>query len=124
MARTTTATNMHFYERDERIKTFLSNISKPPHNYKFSDRQIEKQVDFFKNKLINEPFDHRVDIFNATIIAVLPPNTSDAFRQIIHSLFVTHTEAKLNTLGHFFDHPTNYNVRNGLWCSNLVRRPK
>ena len=72
---------------------------------------------------INERFDDQVNIYHAEIIAVLPPNTSDLFRHIVHSLFAAHTEARLNILGHVFDHPSNRSVRHGLWCSNLVRTP-
>ncbi|CAF4248487.1 unnamed protein product, partial [Rotaria sordida] len=89
--------------------------------YKFSKRQIEQQIEFFEKNMIKNPFHEQIDIYHAAIIAVLPPNTSDLFRQIVHSLFVTHTEAKLNVLGHVFDRTGYMNVRYGIWCANLVR---
>ncbi|CAF5229885.1 unnamed protein product, partial [Rotaria magnacalcarata] len=94
-----------------------------PFGYKFSKRQIEKQAEFFIMKLINQTINDRIDLFNATIVAVLPSNTSDLFCQIIHSLFVTHTEAKLNTLGHIFDYSINDTSLHRIWCADLQRRP-
>ena len=102
-------------------RNFPNNIPRPPPGYKFSNRQIEEQIKFFQMNKINEPFDDQVNIYHTEIIAVLPSNTSDLFRHIVHSLFVTHTEAKLNILGYVFDHPSNHSVRHGLLCSNLVR---
>ena len=120
-ARKTTPPNMFQFCQDVSTRNFLNNIPRSPADYKFSHRQIEKQIKFFQTNKINEPFDDQVNIYHAEIIAALPPNASDLFRHIVHSLFVTHTEAKLNILGHVFDHPSNCSVRHGLWCSNLVR---
>ncbi|CAF2121828.1 unnamed protein product [Rotaria magnacalcarata] len=105
------------------VQNYLRNIPKPPFGYKFSKRQIEKQAEFFIMKLINQTINDRIDLFNTTIVAVLPSNTSDLFRQIIHSLFVTHTEAKLNTLCHIFDYSINDTSLHRIWCADLQRRP-
>ncbi|CAF3202567.1 unnamed protein product [Rotaria socialis] len=118
--RTTTTTFNPGQNRD--IQCYLDNISKPPQGYRFSKHQIEQQMAFFRKNIIKELFDEEVHIYNAAIIAVLPPYTSDLFRHIVHSLFVTHTEAKLNTLGHVFDCREDMNIRHGQWCANLVRR--
>ncbi|CAF1348935.1 unnamed protein product [Rotaria sordida] len=115
---TTTRTNIR---PNQTIEKYLHNIRKPPQGYKFSKRQIEQQIEFFEKNMIKNPFYEQIDIYHAAIIAVLPPNTSDLFRQIVHSLFVTHTEAKLNVLGHVFDRTGYMNVRYGIWCANLVR---
>ncbi|CAF1589706.1 unnamed protein product [Adineta steineri] len=61
-------------------------------------------------------------VFNTTMIAVLPMNTSDLFRHLVHSLLVTHAETKLNTLGHIFSYPYHAPINQGVWCANL-RRP-
>ncbi|CAF2085893.1 unnamed protein product [Rotaria magnacalcarata] len=107
---------------DNDIGKCLADIPKSPSGYKFSKRQIEQQKEFFQKKLYNEPIYDRVPLHNAQVIAVLPPNTSNLFRRIIHSLFVTHTEAKLNTLGHLFNPTMNINFHHhSIWCANLVR---
>ncbi|CAF1361912.1 unnamed protein product [Rotaria sp. Silwood1] len=119
--RLTTTTISNIYQ-DENIKKYLNDLPNPPEGYRFSKRQIEKQIHFFRKNFPGTKLFDKVPLYNATIIAVLPPNTSDLFRQIIHSLFVTHTEAKLNTLGHIFDLNMNTNIRQDVWCANLVRR--
>ncbi|CAF1334239.1 unnamed protein product [Rotaria sordida] len=100
----------------------LTHIPQPPPGYKFSKRQIKTQVEFFKKNLINERLVDDIYVYNAKIIAVMPPNTSDLFRRIVHLLFVTHTETKLNALGHIFTNTDAVNIRNGIWCANLIRR--
>ncbi|CAF1237545.1 unnamed protein product [Rotaria sp. Silwood1] len=117
---TTTMSNVHF---DKNIRIHLKHVPKPPADYKFSKRQIEKQAEFFQKYSTSPPTNEQVDLYNANIIAVLPPNTSDLFRQHVHSLFVTHTEAKLNTLGHIFESNINIHSAQHVWCANLVRRP-
>ncbi|CAF1343601.1 unnamed protein product [Rotaria sp. Silwood1] len=95
------------------------------HNYARLDEFItlfRLALEFFKKNLINERFVNDIYVYNAKIIAVVPPNTSDLFRRIVHSLFVTHTETKLNALGHIFTNTDAVNIRNGIWCANLIRR--
>ncbi|CAF1526958.1 unnamed protein product [Rotaria sordida] len=118
----TTATTHFQLTQDPTIQNRLAHIPQPPPGYKFSKRQIETQVEFFKKNLINEQFVDDIYVYNAKIIAVMPPNTSDLFRRIVHSLFVTHTETKLNALGHIFTNPDSVNIRNGIWCANLIHR--
>ena len=120
-ARKTTPANMFQFCQGVSTRNFLNNIPRPPAGYKFSNRQVEKQIKFFQMNKIDELFDDQVNIYHAGTIAVVLPSTFDLFHHIVHSLFVTHTEAKLNILGHVFDHPSNHSVRHGLWCSNLVR---
>lgn len=108
---------------DQNIQNCLSYVPKPPPGYKFSKQQIDQQMQFFISEKNTESFNVDFDVYNATIIAVLPPSTSDLLRRMVHSLFVTHTEAKLNTLGHLFDIPSDRNVHNGVWCSNLIANP-
>jgi hypothetical protein len=61
-------------------------------------------------------------VYTATTIAVLPLNTSDLFREILHSLFVTRAEVKLNTLGHLFQPSFDVHIDRGIWCAQLIRR--
>ena len=117
------AFNTAIQNQDKNLMKWLDNTPKPAPNFRFSNRQIAKQVEFYKLKLGNNPINDRAYPYNAKIIALLPLNTSDLFRQIVHSLFVTHTEAKLNTLGHIFDSNFNVSVTFGTWCASLVRRP-
>jgi len=119
---TTTAMSPNVQQNKD-IKQFLDNIPDPPIGYKFTKRQIEKQVEFFKNNFQNESINEYTNLFTTAMIAVLPPDTTDLFRYIVHSLFVTHTEAKLNTLGHVLKRTMHTDARHGVWCENLRRRP-
>ncbi len=62
----------------------------------------------------------------------MPSNGSDALRRLVEALFITHTEAKLNTDGHLDKllfpemrmttnqiHTSSEQVA---WCKDLVRR--
>ncbi|CAF1647128.1 unnamed protein product [Rotaria sp. Silwood1] len=114
--------NQRFGTILERFKLDLSILD---HNYARLDEFItlfRLALEFFKKNLINERFVNDIYVYNAKIIAVVPPNTSDLFRRIVHSLFVTHTETKLNALGHIFTNTDAVNIRNGIWCANLIRR--
>ncbi len=62
-------------------------------------------------------------VYNTTIIAVLPLNKSELFRRILHSLFITHAETKLNTLGHLFTYYSNVPINQTMWSANLRHRP-
>ncbi len=65
---------------------------------------------------------------------VVPNNCSQPLQRIVESLFITHTEAKLNTIGHLDGRIINDNLNpygmtenriiidRGNWCTNLVRR--
>lgn len=119
-----TTTTMLNSPQDATVQKYLNDLPKAPDGYTFSIRQIQKQIDFFRKNFAHTKIFTQVPLYNATIIAVLPLDTSDLFRQIVHSLFVTHTEAKLNTLGHLFnlDTKTNTNLKPDIWCANLVRR--
>ncbi len=61
----------------------------------------------------------------------MPTNASDALRRLIEALFITHTEAQLNTDGHLdkllfpnemFQSQSGCSQQNP-WCKHLVRRP-
>ena len=105
----------------EHTEEFLFNLPKPPVGYKFTRNQIEEQKRFFSNRVYTEKRNDNYTTYIGTIIAVLPPNISKTFRDIIHFLFVSHTESKLNTLGHIFLVPSNYPLHHSVWCANLLR---
>ena len=102
----------------------VNNVPKPPPGFDFSLDQRQQQAQFFRaeeDRLV--PRD-QVDLYNADIIVVLPDSCSELLRQLIESLLITHTECKLNELGHLVGamsppDPTAH----GLWCANLTRRP-
>ena len=71
--------NMFHFCQAVSTRNFLNNIPKPSPGYKFSNRQIEKQIKYFQMNKINEPFDDQINIYHTEIIAVLPSNTSDLF---------------------------------------------
>ena len=101
---------------------FVDALPKPPSGYKFSKLQVSKQHEFFRLKLYKEKINYNYDVYRATLIAVLPMDTSDLFRQLVHSMFVTHAESKLNTIGHLFPNTAPVDAHEGAWCANLVYR--
>jgi hypothetical protein len=105
------------------LQQILDTLPKPPSGYKFSNYQVRKQYEFFATKLYKKTVNYNFLVYNATTIAVLPLNTSDLFRRILHSLFVTHAETKLNTLGHLFTYYRNVPINQSVWCANLRHRP-
>ncbi|CAF1033361.1 unnamed protein product [Adineta steineri] len=114
---TTTASNSY----DDKIQKYFNYLPKPPSGYKFSKRQIQKQYEFF----IKEKYPTQPSLYyttnNATLITVLPMDTSDLFRHLVQSLLITHAETKLNTMGHIFTYLINGPISQGLWYANLHR---
>lgn len=123
LARATTTTTTMAEARDPLMEQRLTYVPEPPEGYQFSRRQLVKQYQYFSAKLDKKSLNDRLDIYQAKMIALLPSNASESFRQMIHALFVTHAETKLNTLGHLFDliesttpgHPR-------IWCENFHRQ--
>jgi hypothetical protein len=62
----------------------------------------------------------------------VPTNASTAVRRFVEALFITHTEAKLNTDGHLdkllfpddamINQDDSYQQQDDPWCKNLIRR--
>ncbi|CAF3677382.1 unnamed protein product [Rotaria sp. Silwood1] len=108
-------------------------VPKPLNGYTFSNRQIMLQTQYF-HKLRDKTLPNQdIDLYNASIVAVLPESCSDMFRFTIESLFITYADAKLNSIGNVLnenqngDHyPMNdpWFVRNSEWCQGLLRRPE
>ena len=67
-------------------------------------------------------------------VSLLVPDTcSEAFRYTIESLFISHAQTKLNSIGNVLnrEHDNGYHpqsnpwlTRGSEWCRNLVRRPQ
>lgn len=106
---------------DRSIQQRLNYVPVPPEGYEFSRRQVIKQYEFFVNHLDQQPPQPDLNLYQGKIIAVLPLEASELFRQVIHALFVTHTESKLNTMGHLFNGNPLAFIHNGVWCENLVQ---
>ncbi|CAF1435936.1 unnamed protein product [Adineta steineri] len=121
--------------------TFPSNIHSchdllplPSENYTFSMHQRSKQIQLLKDKHECLKSNLHLDLYNATIIAVMPERCTELFYRLIEALFITHAQTKLNTLGHLDGMIVENNNcndinariiddRRGNWCQDLVRRP-
>ena len=60
---------------------------------------------------------------------LVPETCSEMFRWTIESLFITHAETTLNTIGNVLNphQLMDYNpwlIRGDEWCQNLQRRPQ
>ncbi|CAF1297606.1 unnamed protein product [Adineta steineri] len=123
---------------DEIVRSCMRHIPPLPSGYTFSIRQRVDQFLYFKNQLdIKIKPNKFIDLFNVALIAVLPVDTVDIVRRFVESLFITHTETRLNTAGRLLhndddDDDDNENeyplsieaqIRNrGAWCRNIVLR--
>lgn len=103
------------------IQERLKFVPVPPDGYQFSRRQCLKQYEFFANHVDRQAPNPVLNLYQGKIIALLPLESSESFRQIVHALFVTHTESKLNTMGHLFTSNTHTSIHDGVWCENLNR---
>ncbi|CAF4502957.1 unnamed protein product, partial [Rotaria magnacalcarata] len=65
-----------------------------------------------------------IDLYNATIVAVLPESCSEMFRFTIESLFITHADTKLNTIGHMLNENSVGNHHHPLFNPRLDRGSK
>jgi hypothetical protein len=113
-------------------KYLTDGIPKPPFGYTFSEQQIKEQHDFFRHKKdqlqtssSSSSTMKNIDLFRATIVAVLPENCSTLLSQLVLSLFVTHAECKLNEMN---EKLLTENIHRpypfrGTWCEKLIRPP-
>ena len=126
----------------EETNRFIHNIPKPPNGYEFSQRQFDEQFQLFFDRKENQvaPSDY-VDLYQYTVVAVckltlslticlsmfivlVPDTCSRHLRRFIESLFVTHTETKLNLLGRLiyrYPYVIFDSTHRGNWCVNLIR---
>ena len=108
-------------------------IPRPPTNYVFSNRQLVLQTQYFHQNRDKTLPNMNIDLYQATIVAVLPDECSDMFRNTIEALFVTYAESQLNTFGNVVIEEAQINenpafnpwfLRDGTWCQGLLRRPQ
>ena len=106
----------------------VTSIPKPPQGYTFSKRQIALQMEYFHKMQDKILPNQDIDLYNATVVAVLPETCTEMFRFTIESLFITYAETKLNTIGNVLN-PTPlpdsnpWLIRGSDWCQGLLRRP-
>lgn len=109
--------------RDANVEQRLSYVPRPPTGYRFTDEQKLKQYDFLQTLTDKYSPKLNLDLYDAEIVCLLPPFATDLFRQIIHSMFVTHSDSKLNTLGQIFDDVPSVPIARHNWCEGLAGRP-
>ncbi|CAF1659763.1 unnamed protein product [Rotaria magnacalcarata] len=114
--------------RDTQQFTYANDVPASPNHYHFSlEQKLEIDQFFHEKKYLKSP-NLRLDLYRANIIAVLPNNTSDTLRRLIEALFITHTETKLNTIGHLDQLVSSKEintisfVEDDIWCEDLIRR--
>ncbi|CAF1689698.1 unnamed protein product, partial [Adineta ricciae] len=123
---------------DEDVRSCIRQLPPSPTGYTFSVRQRVAQFRYFKNKLdLDRAPDDSINLFNATVIAVLPIDAVDIVRRFVEALFITNAETNLNIAGRLFNNrETSYdlNPRNrsgsmsveeqiqsrGDWCHNVI----
>ena len=124
--------NMQYRTKEDAI-VCMDAVPGPPTNYVFSNRQIVLQTQYFHQNRDKTLPNMNIDLFRATIIAVLPDECSDMFRNTIEALFVTYAESQLNTFGNVLIEEAQINenpmynpwfLREGTWCQGLLRRPQ
>ncbi|CAF1079108.1 unnamed protein product [Rotaria sp. Silwood1] len=109
------------------VQLLVEHVPVPPNGYTFSNKQRQKQQQFFQ-KLSSNGNSGRlwspIDLYHAAVIAVLPENCSSLLREVIECLLVTYAEIKLNM----------FNLRTtdiqqlygppyeGIWCEG-VKQP-
>ncbi|CAF4518539.1 unnamed protein product [Rotaria sp. Silwood1] len=118
---------VHYFEEPDRL-TYANDVPIPPNGYRFSYEQKNAIDRFFSDKLyLNTPNLH-MDLYQTTIIAILPVDATAAIRRFVEALFITQAETKLNTMGHLDQFVSTHTVNPMLttayddWCRNLVRR--
>ncbi|CAF5218477.1 unnamed protein product [Rotaria magnacalcarata] len=126
---------------------YVESVPKASTGYTFSNRQIGLQLSYFNKKRDKDLPNQDIDLYNATIVVVctfssnkiqiytyrLPETCSEMLRLTVESLFITHTETNLNTIGNILNknstannHPMNNPrlIRGDEWYPGLLRRPQ
>ncbi|CAF4050234.1 unnamed protein product [Rotaria sp. Silwood2] len=118
---------VHYTDETDRF-SYANDVPAPPNGYRFNLEQKMAIDQFFhKKSYLNTPNLH-LDLYQATIIALLPEHASPTVRRWVEALFITHAESKLNTIGHldqFVSTPHTKQVSTieyDAWCRNLIRR--
>lgn len=126
---------------------YVASVPKPPQGYVFSKRQLILQTEYFHHLRDKNLPNQNIDLYNATVVAVcksscfrhihllhyylilVPDPCTDMFRLTIESLFITHADTSLNTIGNVLNQNElpEYNpwlTRADEWCQGLLRRPQ
>ena len=121
------------YRLKEEAVACLNGVPKPPTDFVFSNRQLVLQTQYFHQRRDKTLPDMNIDLYQATIIALLPDPCSDMFRNTVESLFITYAESSLNSFGnvlieepHADENPVcnPWLMRGNTWCRGLLRRPQ
>ncbi|CAF4405454.1 unnamed protein product, partial [Rotaria magnacalcarata] len=72
----------------EDCKLYVASVPKPPQDYTFSNRQQALQLLYFYKKRDKTLPNQLIDLYNATVVAILPESCSKMFRFTIESLFI------------------------------------
>ncbi|CAF1457059.1 unnamed protein product [Rotaria sordida] len=91
----------------EDTQIYVETVPKPPKGFTFSNRQIMLQTQYFHKTQDRTLPNQDIDLYNATIVAVLPETCTDMFLYIIESLFITHVEPNLNTISNILNEDRN-----------------
>ncbi|CAF4131164.1 unnamed protein product [Adineta steineri] len=98
----------------------MNNLPSPPPSYQYSLRQKLEQLNFFRNRLdfLTSRF---LNLYNTTIVMVLPESASDEMGHLIQALLVTYAEPTLNRTVHDTNDriSTSTNI-NDAWCQHLI----
>ncbi|CAF1489062.1 unnamed protein product [Adineta steineri] len=112
--------------QEELVQRLVDNVPKPLGYHEFTPEHVSEQKQFFKYCKDRNPINmHHLRFHQATIVAVLPDQSSALVRQFIESLFITHAECQLNRNGRLINQyfHQDYSVR-GQWYRGLAsRRP-
>ncbi|CAF1542923.1 unnamed protein product, partial [Rotaria sordida] len=82
----------------EDTKVYVDAVPKPSKGLTFSNRQIMLQTRYFHKTRDRTLPNQDIDLYDATILTVLPETCSDMFRFTIESLFITYAETNLNSI--------------------------
>ncbi|CAF1247490.1 unnamed protein product [Rotaria sordida] len=106
----------------EDTKVYVDAVPKPPKGLTFFNRQIMLQTRYFHKTRDRTLPNQDIDVYDATILAVLPETCSDMFRFTIESLFITYAETNLNSIGNVLNANQNgdHYPMNDPWLKHRV----
>ncbi|CAF1164089.1 unnamed protein product [Rotaria sordida] len=114
--------------KDTDLFHYANDIPIPPCGYRFTLEQKMAIDQFFHEEKYKTTPNLHLDLYQATIVAILPDNASTTLRRWVEALFITHAATKLNTIGHLDQFiSTNHidqisSIECDEWCRNLISR--